>query len=244
MRNNPQKITLCLDMFFRGVSLRKIQEHLKAFHPHNSSHEAIHNWVTKYPQMIGTLTDRLALHSGSEVQVDEMEYKTKGKESWFIDAIDTKTRFMTASLYAHSRGQDELKYVLKRTKIRTGENIKVVTTDGYTAYDEVVRRSFGYNLHAGKFNVYHNKRIASKGAGFNYKIERLHNTIRERTKIFRGFKNVTDANSIMKGYEIFYNFIRKHQAINCCPYELATTLKLTENNKWLELIHLAKENED
>ena len=48
------------------------------------------------------------------------------------------------------------------------------------------------------------------------------------------------AHKIMKGYEIFYNFIRKHQAIDCCPYELATEIKLNNPNKWLELIGMSK----
>ena len=32
---------------------------------------------------------------------------------------------------------------------------------------------------------------------------------------------IESASAIMKGYEIYYNLIRKHQGINCCPYELA-----------------------
>ena len=44
----------------------------------------------------------------------------------------------------------------------------------------------------------------------------------------------------MKGFEIYYNFINKHQAIDKCPYELATNLKLNNPNKWLELIQLSK----
>ena len=71
-------------------------------------------------------------------------------------------------------------------------------------------------------------------------IERLHNNIRQRTKTFRGFHgSINSANAIMKGYEIYYNFITKHQAIKKCPYELATDLKLNEKNKWLELIQLS-----
>ena len=71
-------------------------------------------------------------------------------------------------------------------------------------------------------------------------IERLHNNVRARTKTFRGFHgSINSANSIMKGYSIYYNFITKHQAINCCPYGLATDLKL-EGNKWLRLIQLSK----
>ena len=42
----------------------------------------------------------------------------------------------------------------------------------------------------------------------------------------------------MKGYEIEYNFCRKHQGIKCYPYELATDFKLGQN-KWLDLINLA-----
>ncbi len=48
----------------------------------------------------------------------------------------------------------------------------------------------------------------------------------------------------MKGFEIYYNFINKHQAINKCPYELdipdfKEELKHAKN-KWLELIYKSK----
>ncbi len=78
--------------------------------------------------------------------------------------------------------------------------------------------------------------------GFNYPIERLHNTIRERTKVMRRFHGcIESAHAIMKGLEINYNFNRKHQAIKKYPYELAIpNLTLTSENKWLELIKLSK----
>lgn len=89
-----------------------------------------------------------------------------------------------------------------------------------------------------------NKTIKSHGMSsdkaFNWKIERLHNSIRARTKTFRGFHgSIESAKAIMKGIEINYNFIRKHQALGKCPYEIATDIKLKENNKWLELIELS-----
>ncbi|MEK9208869.1 MAG: hypothetical protein AAB910_02210, partial [Patescibacteria group bacterium] len=104
MRNNPQKITCALDLFYRGVSTRKVQEHFKAFHPHNSSHKSIYKWVIKYSKMISHFTDNLKLKVGKEIQTDEMQYSRrknhfrKGVDTnWFIDAIDTETRFMVAS---------------------------------------------------------------------------------------------------------------------------------------------------
>src|SRR3989344_6133620 len=74
MRNAPQKITLCLDLFYRGVSTRKVQEHLEAFYPHNLSHKSIYKWIIKYSNQISSFTDGLKLEVGEELQVDEMEY--------------------------------------------------------------------------------------------------------------------------------------------------------------------------
>ncbi len=236
MRHSPQKITLCLDLFYRGVSTRKVQEHLQAFYPHNADHRTILRWIVKYSKMIHNFVNDLKINSGSEIQIDEMKYKTKGKESWFIDCIDTETRYMVSSEYFKSRGQKQLKSVLKTAKDKTKNQVKIVTSDGFTAYPKMVKKVFGYNNKTHSYNVYHNVVTQLKNEGFNHKIERLHNNIRARTKTFRGFKNLQSANAIMKGYEIFYNFIRKHQAINCCPYELALSELELGNNKWLDLI--------
>jgi len=43
-------------------------------------------------------------------------------------------------------------------------------------------------------------------------------------------------------FEIYYNFITKHQAINCCPYELATDIKLNSKTKWGDMIKVSKFN--
>lgn len=243
MRNNSKKITLCLDLFFKGISTRQVQEHLQAFYPNNSSNVSIYNWVIKYSKKISKFTNNLKINATEEVQVDEMEYKTKGKKSWFIDCIDTETRYMISSNFTKKREQKEIKKVLLNIKKKTGKQIKICTTDGYTAYEKIVNSTWGYNLKEKKYNIIHNKVTQLKNEGFNHKVERMHSSIRQRTKVFRGFHgSIASANSIMKGYEIYYNFIRKHQAINKCPYEIATNIKLNNPNKWLELINLSTQN--
>ncbi len=74
MRNSPQKITCALDLFYRGISTRKVQEHFKAFYPPNSSWVSIYRWIMKYPKQISLFTNKLKLTIGSEVQIDEVEY--------------------------------------------------------------------------------------------------------------------------------------------------------------------------
>lgn len=247
MRNEPQKITCAIDLFYRGVSTRKIQEHFKAFYPHNSSHKSIYKWVVKYSKVISRFTDSLKLNTGQELQVDEVEYKRrknhkkKGIEhNWFIDSIDTTTRFMLGE-YVKSRSIKKVKSFLSEIKNKTN-NIKTITTDGFLLYRSITLKTFGYNQKAQKYNINHNIVNASEGEGFNHPIERLHNSIRARTKTFRGFHgSLESAKAIMKGLSIYYNFITKHQAINKCPYELATDLELKENNRWWELIKIANQ---
>ncbi len=78
--------------------------------------------------------------------------------------------------------------------------------------------------------------------GFNHPIERLHNTIRERTKVMGGFHGcIESAYAIMKGLEINYNFNRRHMASgDKNPSEVAIPHLELGKNKWLDLIMLSK----
>jgi len=155
--------------------------------------------------------------------------------------VDCKTRYMVASEYVKAREQTELKQVLHKAKTKTEMQVEIVTSDGLLAYPKAVHKSFTIREKSNtkKFGVKHKVVNASRGEGFNIMIERLHNNIRQRTQSFRGFHgSVESANAIMKGYEVYYNFITKHQTIKKCPYELATDIKLENPNKWLELIEL------
>jgi transposase-like protein len=245
MRNAPQKITQSVDMFYRGASTRGVRGHLAMFYPHNASNVSIYKWIVKYAKMIGKFADKLKIKSSGAVEFDEMEYhrrkshKSKGVDkNWFIDSIDVKTRFMLSSGYVKSRSQKAIKQIL--LKIKDKAEVEKITTDGFPAYTNVVKKTFGYDKYNQKYSVQHEVRNASQGEGFNYKVERLHSNIRARTKTMRGFHgSINSAYYVMKGYEIYYNFIRQHQAIGKCPYELATDLNLTNSNKWLELIYLS-----
>ena len=242
MKNHENKITSCMNMYYAGMSLRKIQEHLQMFAPKNSHYSTIYRWIVKYANMIGTLTDNIQIKSGKELMSDEMEYHRLGEQNWFVDVMDTETRFVVASDYMKSRTIENLTKVLKKGKLATGEQVKIITTDGLQGYERVLKKSFGLKTHWNhKSPIIHNVVIASE-RGFNHKIERLHNTIRDRTKIMRGFHgSLASARAIMKGMEIYYNFVRKHQGIDGkTPSEEAIPELCLSTNKWLSLIKMSK----
>ncbi len=255
MRNNPNKITAGIDLYYKGVSLRKVQEHFQAFYPKNSTYVSIYNWILKYATMVSKLIDSILIQCGGEMMSDEMEYHRrlyhqrgmKGVEqNWFVDTFDLQTRFMIIGEYMKSRTNENLIKVMKKTKFKTGEQVKIVTTDGLQGYPTVLRKTFGLQspYHASsrtKSKIIHNVVIADE-RGFNHPIEKLHNTIRERTKIMRGFHGcIESAYAIMKGLEINYNFNRKHMALgNKTPSEVAILQLELGVNKWLDLIRLSK----
>ncbi|MEK6860654.1 MAG: hypothetical protein AABY07_01665 [Nanoarchaeota archaeon] len=255
MRTNENKITAGIDLYYKGVSLRKVQEHFQAFYSHNSSHMSVYRWIVKYSMMVSNLTDNLQIQCGKEMMSDEMEYHRrlyhqkgmKGiEQNWFVDTFDLKTRFMIIGEYMKSRTNENLIKVMKKTKFKTGEQVKIVTTDGLQGYPTVFRKTFGlqspyHSSSRTKSKIIHNVVIADE-RGFNHPIERLHNTIRERTKIMRGFHGcIESAYAIMKGLEINYNFNRKHMALgNKTPAEIAIQEIKLGVNRWLDLIKLSR----
>jgi transposase-like protein len=254
MRNNPKKITAGIDLYYKGSSLRKVRDHFESFYPHNASHMSVYRWIVKYSIMVSNLTDNFQIECGIEMMSDEMEYHRrishkkgdKGVEkNWFVDTFDIKTRFMIIGEYMKSRTNDNLEIVMKKSKFKTNGQVKIVTTDGLQGYPTVLRKTFGLQSphHAtsrAKSKIIHNVVLADE-RGFNHPIERLHNTIRERTKIMRGFHGcIESARAIMKGLEINYNFNRKNMALKGkMPYEVAIPELKLGKNKWLDLIRLS-----
>ncbi len=59
MRANPHAITVALDLYFKGVSLRKIVDHLKQFERVNVSYVAIYKWVQKYVSLMRDYVDAM-----------------------------------------------------------------------------------------------------------------------------------------------------------------------------------------
>jgi len=250
MRNKDQVITQCTDLYYSGMSFRKIAQHLKRFFPKDVSHSTIYRWIMKYVPMMENFTDKQKIKASWQLQSDEVEYKRrtshkrKGiKNEFFIDVIDMDSRYLVSSQYAKDRKNYTLNKVLGKAKQKVGNQVKIISTDGLMGYPRVIKKTFGLRTHHGgkiaKTSKIIHQVIKSDSGGFNYKIERFHNTLRERTKIMRGFHGcITSAQTLMKGFEIYYNWIRNNLALEGqTPSQIAVpNVELQNKNGWLELI--------
>jgi len=249
MRNHDKMITACMDMYYSGMSFRRIQEHLEKFYPNSVNPSTIYRWILKYVPMMENFTDTQKLSVGRYVEGDEVEYhrrishkrKMGTAKNFFVDIIDNSTRFVISSDYVKDRGTTELSRVYRVAKKRTGDQIKIIATDGLMGYPKTLKKTFGLRTfwkHKKLSKITH-RIIRSDDRKFNYRIERFHSTLRERTKTMRGFHGcLTSAQTIMKGFEIYYNFIRKNMALNGkTPSQIAIpNLQLQNKNRWIEII--------
>lgn len=83
--------------------------------------------------------------------------------------------------------------------------------------------------------------MITTGAGYpnvNRWAERLNNTVRERTKVQRGWKK--DDTPLKEGQRLYYNFIREHQSLQgLTPAEMAGLFDASGENRWLGLLRKA-----
>jgi transposase-like protein len=238
MKQKGKVITATLDLYFKNVSLRNIQSHLKDFYDVKVSHVTILNWVRKYSEIISGYTGEMNVNSCSVIHADEMMVKVKGKWCWLWDVMDKDSRFIVSSLLSKRRGGPYAQVLFEEAKWRMGKNPRLIVTDGYGGYKFGKRKVF-----AGP-NTDHMRLIHFRQKANNNIMERLMGQTRERTKIMRGFGSLNSAKSIMGGWVSYYNFIRPHMGLNgFTPAEMAgIDLGLNGGNRWEDIIKKAEGN--
>lgn len=58
VKHDPKVITLTLDLYFKGVSLRKITDHIQQFHDRKVSQTTPMRWIRKYTQLLGKYAEK------------------------------------------------------------------------------------------------------------------------------------------------------------------------------------------
>ncbi len=115
-----------------------------------------------------------------------------------------------------------------------GSQPKRIFTDGLEKYREGI--SFAFD---GKKPEYIARVGIKKPHATNNRIERLNGTVRERTKIQRGWK--TMETPLAEGQRIHYNFVKPHEALDGQTPAQAAGVGIQNKDKWLELLKRALE---
>jgi putative transposase len=161
--------------------------------------------------------------------------------SWAWNLLDHETRFLIASEVTKHRNIEDARKVLQEAKqVANGQKPDYIVTDKLPAYDKAITKEF-FTL--SKPRTQHVKLKNIKEGTNNNIVERLHSTIKERTKVMRGLDTDRTAQEMMDANRIYYNYLRPHSALDGqTPAEKAGIKLQHEGNKWESLIRKAKQN--
>lgn len=241
-RHNPEIITMALDLYFDGFSLRKTARTINRIYGTSINHATLYSWIQKYIPKIMKYTDSLMIPASKRWDIDETFVRVRKGEKYSATAgmgylwniMDHDTRFLVVSKMSSERDIDGMLTAFKKALVMSDGAIPdVVSTDALPAYPAGVRKMFPGAEHLVKVGI-------SKREN-NNRIERMHGTQKERIKIQRGWKKVDTP--IQDGMRINYNYNRPHEALdgNTPAQQMGVVSK---KMGWQELLQKSLEYED
>jgi putative transposase len=207
MQTPVEHIGAAVSMFYEGLSLNAIRRQLQQQYGVYPSDSTVYGWVSKYTKEAIAKTKDVQPNVGSVWLVDETVLKVNGKNTWFYDIIDLKTRYLLASHISPNRYLGDARIVLAKAAKRAGKKPNVVVSDSLPSYPQAIAEIFKGDT----------KHIRYKGITRepnNNILERFHGTLKARTKVMRGLKSLETARLFTDGWLVFYNFIRPHEALD------------------------------
>jgi transposase-like protein/predicted RNA-binding Zn-ribbon protein involved in translation (DUF1610 family) len=253
MKHDPKAITLTMDLYFKGVSLRKITDHLKQFYGLKVAQTTPMRWIRKYMALLSEYAEQYKVdveyaeqykvdvgeiwHS-DEMTVNIREEGKKNNREWIWNLMDGKTRYLLACKITKHRNIKDAQKPLKDAKKRANKRPDAIVTDGLPAYNRAIKNEY-YDSKA----VIRNPHIRLKSFEVrpnNNIVERLNGTVRERLKVMRGLDSEMTAEQMMDSFRVYYNYIRPHQSLNgMTPAEICDIPINLSGNKWLKMIEMA-----
>ncbi|MDP2917131.1 MAG: DDE-type integrase/transposase/recombinase [Dehalococcoidia bacterium] len=228
MKTPPEQISGAMSMYYSGMSINEIRSHLKQENGNYPSSKAVYGWIDKYSDLaIKTMRD---YHPkvGDKWIADETVLRIDGQNVWMFDIIDEKTRYLLATRMSLARTAHDVQMLMETTSKKAGKTPKVVVTDKLHAYLDGIEIAFGSDtehIRSSPFALENDTNL----------IERFHGTLKDRTKVMRGLKNIDTAIQFTDAWLVNYNYFRPHETLKGkSPAEVAGVDYKYKN--WAEII--------
>ncbi len=236
-RSEPEKIALALDLYFRGLSIRKVAEHLQQVYDLHVSHMTVYRWIEHYSKIASEWMDKQQTPTGDRWHIDETMVKVDGNYRYLWNVLDSESRYLLATHVSKDRSIKNTRKPIKKAKKTTLDRPMEVFTDGMPSYRVAIMKELGVRGVKGCRGFWSpHVRVASiKAKESNNRIERFHGTEKERTKVMRGFDKDNGCANVMEGFRVHYNLVKNHQALGCTPAEATGNLNI-DGFRWLEII--------
>lgn len=186
MKHNPKGITLAMQLYFSGESLRNVSKALKLLGM-DVTYQTVYNWNKKYVKLMKKYLDKITPQVGDTWRSDELFLKISGNMKYMYALMDDETRFFIAQQVADTKFKEDIRQLFKEGKKVAGKKPKVLITDGARNFHQAYMAE--YWTRPIEQRTEHISHIHFKGDMNNNKMERLNGEIRDREKTMRGQKD-------------------------------------------------------
>jgi putative transposase len=201
-QTTSELIGTSISSYYDGLSFADVARRLaEGGNPVNES--TVYRWVISYAEKAIRMMESYKPKVSDTWIADETTLKFENDIHWLWDIIDKDTRFLLASYLSDNRGTKQAQRLMELASKRAGKVPKVVITDKLAAYLDGIELAFGADTE-------HIQSSPFAGKDDTNIIERFHGTIKDRTKVIRGFKTFDTAIIILDGFLIHYNFFKPH----------------------------------
>ncbi len=241
-KKNPKIICAAIDLYFKGVSLRKVADHIKQFYGVSVANTSVLRWIQKFADEVAPFVDGLKAPNLSGIyHIDEMvvqvrkEKIDKGNYQWLWNLMDETTRFWVTSRISQRREIDDARAAFQDAKSKT-THTKAIIHDGLKSYNAAFQKEYYTKKNPRVKNI---RSISVREQGLNSRVERLNGTMRDREKVMRGMDKAETAQKLIEAMRIHYNFCRVHEKLGKTPAEAAGIKLDLGQNKIENLIKLS-----
>ena len=192
---------IALDLYFKGLSLRNISDHLWQVYGIKKSPATLHRWINQMTKKLKEALRSINLDAGDRWLADETVVKVNGESMYLWNIMDYETRMYIASLLTSGREAKDAAEAIKEAIRNAGKLPKTLVTDGLQSYRKALQLlglPINHIVNAGLAKDENNNRM-----------ERLNGIVKDWIKRKRGLKG--KFKEFIEGY---YNFMRPHTALN------------------------------
>jgi len=239
MRNEKNLVVAALNFYYDGLSLRKAQRNLEQIFGEKVSQVTILNWLKKYSRLVKEYMVSQVPQLSGLWHEDETMIQCKGRSIWFWEMIDEDTKFMVASHISSTRTFEDTVAIFKKGFDQSKVRPKAVFVDGSQVYDSAFNKVFWTMRKDTRPELV--QRVGIRARETNNIVERLHGTLKDRTKPMRGLKSFESAKLLLEGYAVHYNCVRPHQSLGSKTPAQAARMGVPSN--WKGLIDQAIKQE-
>jgi transposase-like protein len=235
MRTKGRVIAMAIDLYFEGLSVRKVKVQIDRLFGVKVSQVSIWRWMMKYSNLVSRFVEVFRPQLMGIYHVDETAIKCKGVQKWFWEMIDQETKFLVASHLSSSRTtEDAVALFEKSTRVAKRKPVSLYY-DGLPAYVDGYNKVFYTMRKDTRPELI--RRVGIRAVHNQNAVERLHGTLKDRLKSARGLKGEETVRTLLEGWAVHYNYVRKHQTLKGKTPANASGINV-ENN-WNSLIRSA-----